>query len=325
MATYVLPNIQTGGSITVQGNSLADAQRNAASATGVSLAAQQGGGTFGGEGGQGTVESGGSSRVSGGSSGSPSPSPPTPSQPTGQDLDAYIQRLLNAQSAGDQKALQETIREFDLKYGLDRDQFNENTRQYNQNYLISQAGLTGMYQGAPTMQLRSQLAQLYGTETPTPGQQTLAAQQQAYSEAFNVAQLAAQLQANPFRQQEVLGQAGRLLGGLGVAGFQAPNQVAGVGTAGGNQQGGLGYLQQIINDIRDPTPNQTTADQFLANTPTPNKLDSASFLRAAPSTQNIVLQAMQQKYGISPDDAVKQIQSTLPQFTAPAAFGAVRR
>ena len=336
MATYVLPNIVTGQSITVQGNSLSDAQHNAAQATGVSDAQQVAARTFGGEGGQGSVQSGGSSGVSVGVSSPSQPSTPATTVGPAVNNGDSITRLLQAQSAGDQKALAETIREWDQKYGLDRDQFGEFVRQYNQNYLISQAGLTGTYQGAQTQQAQLQafnealqaagLTGVYqGQPTLAAQQQALAAQQQAYNQQFGMAQLASTLQANPFRQAQVLGQANRILAGQPSAGFQAPNTVAGVGTAGGNTQGGMVYLQQIIDDIKNPTPNQTTADQFLANTPTPNKIDSASFLRSAPSTQNIVLQAMNEKYGIDPQDALKQIQNTLPQFNAPTVVGTVRR
>ena len=302
---------------------------------------------------------------------------------------AMIQKLLEAQAAGDAKALAETVREFDAKFGLDTRQFEEGIRQYNQNYLISQAGLTGTYQGQPTLPALQSYAQLFGTYgAPQPGQQTLEAQnqaanflgtyqgaptlqaqlqaanllgtyrgqqtlqaqqqafqqgieaagltglyqgnptlqaqQQAYQQGLGVVQTAASLQANPFRQQQVLGQAGRLLAGNPVPGFTAPNVVSGVGTAGGNQQGGLGYLNQIIEDIRNPTPNQTMADQFIANTPTPNKINSQSFLNASPSTQNILLQAMQEKYGIDPNDALQQIKNTLPAFQAPNIFGTVK-
>jgi len=169
------------------------------------------------------------------------------------------------------------------------------------------------------------VAGVAGTNMPNVGQQTLAAQNQYFTQNLDVAQLAASLQANPFRQQQVLGQAQRILAGQPTAGFQAPNTVQGVGTAGGNQYGGMGYLQQMVDDIKNPTPNQTTADQFIANTPTPNKIDSTSFLRAAPSTQNILLQAMQEKYGIDPKDAMTQIQNTLPQFQAPTFAGTVKR
>jgi hypothetical protein len=326
-----------------------------------------------------------------------SPSSPTVNTSNASaDLDGIMQRVANAVSAGDQKALQEQIREFDQKFGLDKDQFNEGIRQFNQNYLISQAGLTGTFNGQQTQQARLQAAniaaqtagltgyyapqatgqfvakangqvgqvmsdgsiQAYGSwgdflanggsqtvasaalQNPLPdatfdtragayaaaGVPTMAREQQTYAQQMGVATLASQLQANPFRQQQVLGQAGRILGGQPVAGFQAPNTVAGVGTAGGNQQGGLGYLQQMIDDIKNPVPNQTTADQFLQQTPTPNKIDSTSFLRAAPSTQNILLQAMQEKYGIDPNDALTQIKNTLPQFQAPTTtFGTIKR
>ena len=306
----------------------------------------------------------------GGSTPSGPSAPSTP--PSTSNLGASIDRLLQAQAAGDAKALAETIREFDQKYGLDQQQFAESVRQYNQNYLISQAGLTGTYNGQQTQQAQLQAfnealqtAGLYGSANPYagfaasnpqaraliaqnpsladpqyqqqllqqrgyvfyPGEnlQTLAAQQQAYNQQFGMVQLASTLQANPFRQAQVLGQANRILGGQPSASFQAPNTVAGVGTAGGNQQGGMGYLQQILDDIKDPTPNQTTASQFLAQTPTPNKINSADFLRSAPSTQNIVLQAMNEKYGIDPNDALAQIRNTLPQFNAPSTVGTVRR
>ena len=136
---------------------------------------------------------------------------------------------------------------------------------------------------------------------------------------------AASLQANPFRQQQAIGQMSNLLGGQGVAAFSAPNTVAGVGTQGGNQQGGLGYLQQMIDDIKNPAANQQSMNQVLNAVPTPNKLNSVEFLRAAPSTQNMVLQGMQEKYGLDPEDAKAQIRATLPGFAAPQTYGTVRR
>jgi hypothetical protein len=110
-----------------------------------------------------------------------------------------------------------------------------------------------------------------------------------------------------------------------VAGFSAPNTVAGVGTQGGNTAGGMGYLQQMIQDIRDPTANQTGMNDVLNAIPTPNKINSTEFLRSAPSTQSMVLTGMQEKYGLDPKDAMQQIQNTLPQFKAPTLAGAVRR
>jgi hypothetical protein len=220
-----------------------------------------------------------------------------------QKLIAGIQQLLGAQASGNKDAIAEAIREFNASFGLDTQKFQDDVRRFNENLAVTQAGLTGTYQGQPTLQ----------------------AQNQAYTQQMGVINAAAALQANPFRQAQVIGQAGRVLQGLPTAGFQAPNVVSGVGTAGGNTQGGMGYLSQLIADIQDPTPNQTTAQSWLDATPTPNKLDSVSFLRSSPTTQNLILQAQQEKYGIDPQDSLKQIQATMPQFSAPNTTGTVRR
>jgi len=344
-----------------------------------------------------------------------------PGQPAPQGYDQYaraIQQAVAALNSSDLKAFNEQVREWDKIFQFNTDQFNEGIRQYNQGFGVTQAGVTGSYQGDPTLQALNQQANFTGYYQPTGtgnlvmdawntkagandkatylaaenndptaaaahwfrdvqgavqnaveqaggtfgpnsmvnwvygapvqtlqaqnqyfnqaiaaagltglynGQATQQAQAQAYAQQMGVIQAASQLQANPFRQAQVMGQAGRLLAGQPTASFSAPNVVAGVGTAGGNTQGGMGYLQQMVDDIRNPGANQTTADQFIANTPTPNKIDSASFLRSSPSTQNIVLQAMQEKYGLDPQDSYKQIQNTLPQFQAPTTVGTVRR
>jgi hypothetical protein len=165
----------------------------------------------------------------------------------------------------------------------------------------------------------------YGYAGPQGAQPTMAREQQTYAQQMGMIKQAADLQANPFRQQQAIGQMSNLLGGQGVAGFSAPNTVAGVGTAGGNTQGGMGYLSQMIQDIRDPTANQASMSDVLNAIPTPNKINSNEFLRAAPSTQSMVLQGMQEKYGLDPKDALAQIQNTLPQFKAPTTMGAVKR
>jgi hypothetical protein len=243
-------------------------------------------------------------------SGGSGSTPGTPGAPaaTGTDADiqklqAGIQSLLNAQASGNKDAVAEAIREFNATFGLDTQKFQDDVRRFNQNFEISQAGLTGMYQGAPTLQ----------------------AQNQAYTQQMGVINAASALQANPFRQAQVIGQAGRVLQGLPAASFAAPNTVAGVGTVGGNTQGGMGYLSQLISDIKDPTANMTTAQSWLDATPTPNKIDSTSFLRSTPTTQNLILQSMQEKYGLDPQDSLKQIQATLPQFSAPNTTGVIRR
>jgi len=249
--------------------------------------------------------------------------------PKGTGAEQYggaIDRLYEAIISGNAARIAEEIRQFNATFGLDTRKFEEDTRQFNQTFGITQAGLTGTYQGAPTLPALTSYATQFGQwGVPTAGQSTLAAQNQAYTQQIGAINAAAALQANPFRQQQVIGQLGNVLAGQGVAGFSAPNTVAGVGTAGGNNRGGMGYLQQLIDDIRDPSANTASMNSVLDATPTPTKLNSVEFLRSAPSTQSMVLQAMQEKYGLDPGDAVKQIQNTLPQFTAPTTMGGLRR
>jgi hypothetical protein len=370
----------------------------------------------------------GSSSSGGGGGGTAAP---TVTAQSGQQLAAGINSLLGAIASGNKQAFDEAVRQFNVTSGLDQSKFDESIRQFNQNLSISQAGLTGQYNGqqtqqaqlqayneavgaagltgyfqqpgaagggsgaftpstqaqyiqartqqlqgqgmgavqaqqtaqsewsqgfaqsgnvaygmpagisftappqaagapggvgTPTLAAQLQWANLYGQNAaPTAGQTTLAAQQQAYAQQMGAVSAAAAMQANPFRQAQVIGQAGRILQGMPTAGFQAPATVAGVGTAGGNTQGGMGYLSQLISDIQDPTANQTTAQSWLDATPTPNKIDSGSFLRATPTTQNLILQSMQEKFGLDPTDSLKQIQNTLPQFSAPNTTGQVRR
>jgi hypothetical protein len=287
----------------------------------------------GSEGGQVYAQQGGNPATGGGGA-IISPSNPTGAAPTvspgSQQLASGINSLLGAIASGNKQAFDEAVRQFNATFGLDKDKFAESVRQFNQNYLVSEAGLTGTYQGQQTQQAALQAANIAAQQAGLTGMfqgaPTLQAQNQAYNQQMGLVTTAAGLQANPFRQQQVIGQMGRLLGGGGVAGFSAPNTVAGVGTAGGNTQGGLGYLSQMIQDIRDPTPNQTSMNDVLNGIPTPNKINSNEFLRAAPSTQSMVLQGMQEKFGIDPNDALSQIKATLPQFTAPTTtFGTVKR
>jgi len=264
---------------------------------------------------------------SGGGGGS-SPSAPQPTQQvTGAaQLANGINSLIGAIASGNKQAFDEAVRQFNETFGLDQKKFDESVRQYNEGLAVTQAGLTGTYQGAPTLPALQAYASQFGTwGVPQTGQSTLAAQQQAYSQQLGAIQTAAGLQANPFRQQQVLGQLGPLLTGVGgVAGFSAPNTVAGVGTQGGNTQGGLGYMQQIIDDIKNPGANQASVQGVLNAIPTPNKINSADFLRSAPSTQNMILQGMQEKYGLDPNDSLAQIKNTLPSFQAPTTFGTIR-
>jgi hypothetical protein len=313
MATYTFPN-PAGGSMTVQAGDFASAQQ---------AAAQQGWtpsmGTFGSNTGP---------DVAGVSyAGQPSGASPTVSntanQSSMQQLGSQINSLLGAIASGNKQAFDEAVRQFNVSFGLDQSKFTEAIRQFNENLAIAQSGVTGTFQGAPTMQAQAQYAQLFGTNAaPLPGQQTLAANQQAYAQQLGAIQTAAGLQANPFRQAQVMGQLGNVLRGQGVAGFQAPGQATGQ-----TDFSGMGNMQRLIDDIRGGPGaiNSQSTQSVLDAIPTPTKLDSVNFYRSSPVTQNLVLQGMQEKYGLSPDDALAQIKNTLPQFQSPTTFGGVRR
>jgi len=400
---YTIPNL-AGGSQTISAPSLGAATSQAQAAGTWAPSA----GTYGANSGPG---GGGGDGGGGGGGGG-----------AAQQLGKGIDNLLGAVASGSQASLNETIREFDQTFGLDKDKFQEAIRQFNETLGISQAGLTGVYQGQPTQQALAQLANYLGYyqgqttmqqqanqaalaaqqagitgyyQQPTAytwdqlsntlqglagsayndagakqtyanmfgvhpnnlpgnvgmmltpdqlnqiavaggahigqllgsgqGQMTMQMQQQQYAQQMGMIAQAAALQANPFRQQQAIGQMSNLLGGQAVSGFQAPNVVQGVGTAGGNTQGGMGYLQQMIDDIRSPGANTQSMNDTLAAIPTPTKLDSTQFLNSAPSTQSMVLQGMQEKYGLDPNDALQQIKNTLPQFTAPQTLGTVKR
>src|SRR5262245_25697926 len=90
---------------------------------------------------------------------------------------------------------------------------------------------------------------------------------------------------------------------------------------------GMGNLQRLIDDIcgGPGAINSQTTQSVLNVIPMPNKLDSVNFYRSSPLTQNMVLQGMQEKYGLSPEDSLAQIKNTLPQFQSPTTFGGVKR
>lgn len=233
------------------------------------------------------------------------PGAPGAPQPANPSQGAGIDAILQALQRGDMRA------------------FDEAVRQFNANFGLNVAGLTGTYNGQPTLPAMTSYANQFGTwGVPTAGQQTLAAQQQGYAQQTGLINMAAAQQANPFRQAQVIGQLGGLLRGGGVAGFQAPGQAQGQ-----TDFSGMGNLQRMIDDIRGgPNAiNSQSTQSVLDAIPTPNKLNSVEFGRASPLTQNMVLQGMSEKYGLSPDDSLAQIKATLPQFVSPTTMGSVRR
>jgi hypothetical protein len=219
----------------------------------------------------------------------------------------------------------------DLDQGTQQAYFMSNGSDWNaaQNKWVadSNAAITKFYQD-------NNLALPNQPGTP---QQTLQYQQQQYNQGTGLVSLVNQMQANPFKQQQAMGQLNQLLANGAVSGFGQTQTVNGLGQAGQAQAAaqaglpasgggaGLGYLQQMIDDIRSPAANTQTMNQVMDAIPTPNKMNSVQFFKAPQTTQNLVLQGMQEKYGIDPTDAYAQLKNTLPGFQAPATFGTVKR
>ena len=266
-------------------------------------------------------------------------------QPSAQQYAQAIQQAVAALNSSDLKAFNEQVRQWNATFGFNQQQFQENVRQYNQNFGVTEAGLTGTYQGAPTQQALNQQANFLGSYQGQQtlqaqnqyfnqalaaagltgqynGQQTLQAQEQAYRQQLDAINAAAAMQANPFRQAQVIGQLGGVLGNNPTPGFGALGQAQGQ-----TDFSGMGNMQRMIDDIRGGPGaiNSQSTQGILQAIPTPNKVNSVDFMRSSPNTQNIVLQGMQEKYGLSPEDSLAQIKNTLPQFTSPTTFGGVRR
>lgn len=269
------------------------------------------------------IEGGHRATTGGGGTATALPGVPQANDAATSQLGSQIDALLKAIADGNHEAFVEAVRQFDLSFGLDQNKFTEAIRQFNENLSIAQSGVTGQYGGQPTFPALTSYATQFGQwGVPQQGQQTLAAQNQAYTQQLGAITTAAGLQANPFRQAQVIGQLGPLLSGNPVAGFQAPGAAQGQ-----TDFSGMGNMQRLIDDIRGGpnAVNSASTRGILDAIPTPTKLNSVEFARASPLTQQITLQGMQEKYGLSPEDALAQIRNTLPQFTAPTTFGQVRR
>jgi hypothetical protein len=99
-----------------------------------------------------------------------------------QDVDLYNAVSTRAQYAAQAAYQQSQARNEGERIALDKAKFA-----WQQE--IDKAGLTGMFQGAFTMPVQQWQASTFGTwGAPTAGQQTLTAQQQAWSQAFQNAQ-----------------------------------------------------------------------------------------------------------------------------------------
>lgn len=315
MPTFVLPDTVHGGTVTVQGNSLADAQSNAASQTGVSLAQQQGAGTFG-------VNTNDS--LSGGSAGSSTGGAGNGGLPQGPQTGGdSISALLNALASGNKQAFDEQVKEFNQTFGLDQRKFQESIRQYNQDYGLKQqqqtfdqgiqtAGVTGTYNGSPTLQRQIEEGNLTGTYGGAP----TVAEQQIGLDALKTA---ASLQGDPFAEQAYLH-------GLNGGGYSnAINAVAGrydlptfsmpTGTAPTNTMSLGNIAGQVAN-----AQNNDDYTAALAALPSINQVNAREFNQLDPTSQTFILSGLQAKTGLDQGTIKQQINATLPGEAAGPKF-----
>lgn len=276
--TVVLPG---GGSVTVNANSPEAARQNAGVggdaqvyAGGHQTTQDAGGNTVYnpnanvGAGEVGRAQNAGGSSSSGSGNGSGGGTGTGSVNVNGQQIDGAssgaIDAYLSAIASGNKADADEAIRKFNLTFGLDQQKFQASVDQFAQNFGLAQAGLTGMYNG----------------------KETLAAQQQKFSQGLSALSLAQSVQANPFKQAQVLYGEGAYgftpamaaAAGMGspLPSFQAPNgSAANTATLGwlasqtGGAAGGGGYATN--NDVNasnlqaDPNYDPNGAQPQLAN------------------------------------------------------------
>jgi len=252
--------------------------------------------------------------------------------PTG--VQAYLQALIT----GNQAAAAEAARQYNTTFGLDQNKFAESVRQYNQTFGLSQqlqaaniaaqqAGLTGVFQGQPTLAARQQEANIAAQQAALTGmyqgQPTEAARQFNLTQGLNAIKLAADLQPNAFRQAQALyglGQGGftplmAAAAGTGpaVTAFQAP-------TLSAADTQSLGWL---AGQTGAGSYTQDQAQHWMNTLPTPNQVNWTALNQAGPGATDLVTKGLAAKWGLD-EGSIKAIaQQAMPGFQAPTLAGRV--
>jgi hypothetical protein len=295
MATYTLPNIVSGGSINVEAGSLAEAQQTAANQTGVSLAQQQAGGTYGAN----TVSGGGGGGGGGGGAGG--------NQQV--NVDAQIALMNQANQAA-------LIAYYNSKLALDSDElaFRKATQAFADT--VTKAGLTGVFEGQPTLPAMQSYAQMFGRwGLPTQGQPTLAYQQFQQQTAQNYLDLLSRLRgpADLFQYQKVLGATPQGIRDLVAA--AAGQYIPGGGATTGVQPTAVN-LQNFVAGATAPGANATDLASLGALV-APNQMAPQTWNNLAPSQQQILLAAWENQ-GYRPEDARALFEQSLPRYATSA-------
>ena len=200
--------------------------------------------------------------------------------------------------------------------------FNQRQQEFNEG--VTQAGLTGQYQGAPTVteqqrqwQNAYNAGQLLGSYE---GQDTLAKQQLEQQGALSLLQLQSQLQgprswakywqlnqATPQGLQDALG---ALAGRYNLAGS------AGQGTP------GAATLESRVADLTSNAQDQAAGTPVSGSLTAPNQFALRNWSAMSPSQQQGVV-GLYEGAGYDPDDFLKQLANAAPRYSGPAG-GTVR-
>jgi hypothetical protein len=330
---YTLPDTVHGGSVTVQGSNLADAQHNAATQTGASDSQQQGGGTFGSN----TNSSDPALNGGGGGGGGGGSSAPSASAATLGNIANQMQQAL---ASGNKAAFDEAVREYNTTFGLDQQKYQASVDQYNQSLAVTAAGLTGTYNGQQTQAAQQQaFNQQQATQT-----QALASQKQQQDTANQYLTLLASLKGpqNSFAYAQTLAgtprgmtdivnaAAGRYLLGSPASGANpaAPanlnNLMVDVNSATGGASSGSMAQQQQPGLSVGTNLNGVLPVSASALTPAVPQVDpAAAWAGASPSSQATYLQyaqgnttLAQQRYAADVAKAQAQaVAAAVPAYT----------
>jgi hypothetical protein len=196
---------------------------------------------------------------------------------------------------------------------------------------VQRAGLTGTFEGQPTLPAMQSYAQLFGAwGVPTQGQQTLAALQQQFGQALAAQQEARAAQGQ--QQQQAQAYLNLLANLRGPADWAKYQQVLGA-TPGGMRDLVAAAMGQYIpgggaTTGVQPTPVslQSIQQQIaagggtggqLGQLPAPNQLAPQSWAHLAPSQQQLLIGAYEAQ-GWNPDDVRALFAQSLPRYATNA-------
>lgn len=232
-----------------------------------------------------------------------------------------------AASLAAEQAAQQVYREWLMRTGDERIAFEKATQAWTQTFSerqqgfteeqtrwnrgITEAGLTGQYQGQQTQQAQEQafLQDLANRQL----QQQIAAQQQGT--ALNLLQLGSQLRgpANYAQYLQMMGQTPQglrdLVGGLaGQYNFAGSSGPTGATTP--------ASLQTLATDLLAPGGGQQAQDyqQATRGLPAPNQVNLANWTQANPTGRALALNAYEAK-GWDPNDVQQMIAASAPRYT----------